>query len=89
MKGTAELHIPLADEASGYFDVVNRGIPIVSGFASLEKAVGQYQSINVPVRRLDDYGFTEVSFVKIDVEGHESSVLDGARETLFLNGLYC
>ncbi len=33
---------------------------------------------DVPMRRLDDLGITDCSFVKIDVEGHEESVLDGA-----------
>lgn len=32
----------------------------------------------VPMRRLDDLGVTDCSFIKIDVEGHEESVLDGA-----------
>lgn len=37
-----------------------------------------------PVRqeRLDAYGFTDVSFIKIDVEGFELEVIDGAAETL-------
>lgn len=45
---------------------------------------GQIESVEVPVRRLDDYLDSEplcsrpVSFVKIDVEGHEASVLRGA-----------
>lgn len=38
--------------------------------------------IHVPVGRLDDYGFDDVGFIKIDVEGHELSVLKGARATI-------
>jgi FkbM family methyltransferase len=36
----------------------------------------------VRCRRLDDYGFTEVGFIKIDVEGHEEAVIEGARDTI-------
>lgn len=40
---------------------------------------GQIEEFVVPCRRLDDYAFDDVSFVKIDVEGHELAVLRGAR----------
>ena len=35
-------------------------------------------SEKVVMKRLDDYGFSDCGFVKIDVEGHEEAVLDGA-----------
>jgi FkbM family methyltransferase len=40
------------------------------------------REITVPVRRLDDYNLDSVGFVKIDVEGHELSVLQGGLATL-------
>lgn len=39
----------------------------------------------VKVNTLDSYGFTGVSFIKIDVEGYEASVIRGAFETIKLN----
>lgn len=36
----------------------------------------------VVARRLDEFGIGEVSFIKIDVEGFEPSVLEGAAKTL-------
>lgn len=39
-------------------------------------------SLTVPVRRLDDYNLHNVGFIKIDVEGHEYSVLNGAIDTI-------
>jgi FkbM family methyltransferase len=37
------------------------------------------------VKKLDDYNFNDIGFIKIDVEGHEISVLDGAIETIKRN----
>jgi hypothetical protein len=35
-------------------------------------------SHSVRTKRIDDMGFTDVRFIKIDVEGHEDAVIDGA-----------
>lgn len=40
------------------------------------------ETIAVTTRRLDSYHFTNVGFIKIDVEGHEERVLHGALQTL-------
>ena len=42
-------------------------------------------TVQVPTRTLDSYGLTNVGFIKIDVEGHEKEVLEGAVETLKAN----
>jgi len=39
---------------------------------------GATDSVDVEMKRLDDCGVTSCSFVKIDVEGHEEAVLEGA-----------
>jgi FkbM family methyltransferase len=36
----------------------------------------------VPVKRLDDFAFSDIDFVKIDVQGWELKVLQGAEQTL-------
>ncbi len=48
-------------------------------------ADNQLTEVNVTTRLLDDYGYTDIGFVKIDVEGHELAVLRGARRSLLDN----
>jgi len=43
---------------------------------------GRSITLRVPCRRIDDLGIADIGFIKIDVEGHEWAVLEGARETL-------
>jgi FkbM family methyltransferase len=46
---------------------------------NLIENVGEVEFLRVPVRRLDDYVIEDrIGFIKIDVEGHEGSVLEGA-----------
>ena len=40
---------------------------------------------DVPLKMLDDYGFTDVDFIKLDAEGYELFVLQGAIDTLRRN----
>jgi FkbM family methyltransferase len=72
--GNAELFIPQGDHEPIY------------GLASLEPAASAAKkdvvSVNVPTARLDAIVHQDVAFVKIDVEGHELSVLYGAVELL-------
>ncbi|OBG42621.1 methyltransferase [Mycobacterium alsense] len=52
---------------------------------ALGEAGSAIQSIDVPVKRLDDLQLDDVGLVKIDVEGHELAVLRGATDTLTRN----
>jgi FkbM family methyltransferase len=58
---------------------------VVAGFDGSEwkgQPITRTDNIEVDVKRLDDLDFRDVGLVKIDVEGFEPQVLDGARETL-------
>lgn len=58
-----------------------------SGGSRLGRCEGDFSLIHVPVRRLDGLlagrpDIDRIDFIKIDVEGHEIEVLEGARDTL-------
>lgn len=70
--GLTQLHVPV-DEHGVTHDAS----------ASIEHSPeGATQDHEVPLRPLDSFGFTDVALVKIDVEGHEGSVIAGAEATL-------
>lgn len=72
--GRAELHVPLA------------GSEAVAGLASLSLAAVSghvaHLDLSVETMPLDAIYGGDVGFMKVDVEGHEPAVLDGAARTL-------
>jgi FkbM family methyltransferase len=72
--GEATLRIPMWEgkEDAGMGSLETTAVP----------AEVMARSIKVPIRRLDDYGYKDVGFIKIDVEGHEEGVLKGGLETI-------
>lgn len=78
-------NVALSDKSG---ETVLRIIPHDSGRSTIENSnelddnAGNTIEIKVKVKKLDDYQFRNIGFIKIDVEGHELSVLHGARETI-------
>ncbi len=73
-EGTVELHMPVVD------GVVVTGCSTISSEAS--ETYPASRAIEVPMDRLDAVYKGRVGFIKIDVEGHEQAVLDGAVQTI-------
>lgn len=71
-RGTAELIVPRISPGLSTIEPKNRA------------AASQQGSVRIQVekRLLDDYSLDDVSFVKIDVEGHEEAVIRGALRLL-------
>ena len=77
-------HVALSDSAGSVQMCVPAGRPMLSTIEPNNQLEGAPPSTIVTVarRRLDDYSFSSVGFIKIDVEGHEQAVLAGGRATL-------
>jgi hypothetical protein len=72
--GRGTLHVPLSEEGM-----------VLHLAGSLKRTHAQFRhnrTYDVEIRTLDDFGLTDVRFVKADVEGSEREVLEGARATL-------
>lgn len=55
---------------------------VLTGRAGFARPEGDHDTIPVRVAALDDFDFRDVGLVKVDVEGHELAVLEGAQATL-------
>ena len=73
--GEEELHVPFSPKGFS-----NQGATL-----NYKKINGDSKSLFVKSRRLDDYEFSNVGFIKIDVEGHEHKVIEGATKTIKKN----
>ena len=78
--GYFELRIPFSEK-----DKKELNTPSAT-FRTLAAIPGQKQlCFHVEVKRLDDFRFDNVSFMKVDVEGWEEQVLEGGEETIANN----
>ncbi len=68
--GSIQLHVPMFGDQ-----------PFLSNATSMPLA-GPHQTVEVQCKKLDDFPLVDVSFMKIDVEGHEVKVLRGAEATI-------
>jgi FkbM family methyltransferase len=72
VSGSAELFIPID----------SNGVEHDSSGSIENNHLVNTRSEMVPIKTLDSYMFKNVSFIKIDVEGHEFKLLEGSHETI-------
>lgn len=83
-----QLHKVALSDSSGFaelrFDPQNTGIGTIEPCNLLinNSGIKQVISKSVMISRLDEYSLSNVSFIKIDVEGHELSCLKGSQSIL-------
>ena len=70
--GTALLHVP----------VDARGIEHDSSASVEATGDSEHRDIEVALRPLDSFKFLDLDFIKIDVEGHEASVIAGGAKSI-------
>jgi FkbM family methyltransferase len=71
--GSGELQVPVVNGQE------------LSGHAGLNREFEESKTLTVPLHQLDEFSLQNVSFMKIDVEGHELEVLKGSRRTIERN----
>jgi FkbM family methyltransferase len=73
--GRATFYVPIREDGL----VLHLAGNLTGGHAQFAKTMRTFE---VEVRTLDSFALTDVRFLKVDVEGVERQVLDGARETI-------
>lgn len=83
-RGALEVHVAALGATSG---TATLSVPLKDGKVDHESASLSNDSpgsikIEVPIRRLDDFGLDNVHVIKMDVEGNEIHALEGASHTI-------
>lgn len=76
--GTSKIIIKKDNAGHNYLD--NLHLPTRTG--QIRTRPTEPPTVDVELRTLDSYGFEDVDIIKVDVEGHEFDVVQGAEQTI-------
>lgn len=89
LRGNIRLH---EVALSNYFGSAKLRVPQCKGSVDIhysatlkDVAIEKYIEVDVPVATLDQFGFDDVGFIKVDTEGSDLDVIEGAKETIRRN----
>ncbi len=84
-EGTADLNLPIRSN-SLFKDNIEELFKLGSATIHIDNTFKDFKSIKVQKNKLDNMNLGDnIGFIKIDVEGHEQSVIDGGLETIKKN----
>tara|TARA_B100001057_G_scaffold500057_1_gene613217 strand:- start:4419 stop:5165 length:747 start_codon:yes stop_codon:yes gene_type:complete len=84
-EGEGELKLPIRSQ-SIFKDNIEELFKLGAASIHKENHFSNYKSLKIEKRRLDDIKISEnIGFIKIDVEGHEKNVINGATATIKKN----
>jgi len=73
-RGRGTLYVPLGDDGMV--------LHLAGSLTRMHSQFRHNRTYEVAIRSLDEFGYSDVRFIKVDVEGSEREVLDGARSTI-------
>ena len=82
--GTTELKLPLRSY-SVFKDNIEELYQLGAASIHPNNEFENYKKVMVNTEKLDNISINDVGFIKIDVEGHELEVINGAKETISSN----
>ena len=82
--GTTELKLPLRSE-SIFKDNIEELYQLGAASIHPNNEFKSFKKVMVNTEKLDNISINDIGFIKIDVEGHELEVINGAKETISKN----
>ena len=75
-----QMNLYVSQDECGNASLNNLGVK--EGTTDRKLSENQITSIKVNVKKIDDYNFVDIGFIKVDCQNHEKEVIEGGIETI-------